>query len=87
MEVSYTVRKEFRSQSIGTRTNLSKHFVSVTETATGLAKAGDYKRQRPRGVPGFHENGIIDSYRNEKDIHVISGQIRTAISEVATTLI
>ena len=39
-------------------------------TATGLVKAGHYKRRRRREFLDFM-NGIIDAYGKEKEIHVI----------------
>src|SRR6202162_325481 len=43
---------------------------AVLETATGLVKAGHYKRRRRREFLDFM-NGVIDSYGKNKEIHVI----------------
>jgi transposase len=46
------------------------------EIATGLVKAGHYKRRRRREFLDFM-NGIIDAYGKEKEIHVILDNLNT----------
>ena len=43
---------------------------AALETASGLVKAGHYKRRRRREFLDFM-NGIIEAYGNEREIHVI----------------
>ena len=49
---------------------------AALETATGLVKAGDYKRRRRREFLDFM-NGVIDCYGNEKEIHLILDNLNT----------
>ena len=49
---------------------------AALETATGLVKAGHYKRRRRREFLDFM-NGVIDAYGNEKEIHVILDNLNT----------
>jgi len=49
---------------------------AALEIATGLVKAGHYKRRRRREFLDFM-NGIIDAYGKEKEIHVILDNLNT----------
>jgi transposase len=49
---------------------------AALDTATGLVKAGHYKRRRRREFLDFM-NGVIDAYGNEKEIHVILDNLNT----------
>jgi transposase len=49
---------------------------AALETATGLVKAGHYKRRRRREFLDFM-NGVIASYGNDKEIHVILDNLNT----------
>src|SRR5271169_4899045 len=49
---------------------------AALETATGLVKAGHYKRRRRREFLDFM-NGLIDCYGSEKEIHVILDNLNT----------
>jgi transposase len=49
---------------------------AALETATGLVKAGHYKRRRRREFLDFM-NGVIACYGNEKEIHVILDNLNT----------
>ena len=49
---------------------------AALETATGLVKAGHYKRRRRREFLDFM-SGVIDSYGSEKEIHVILDDLNT----------
>ena len=48
---------------------------AALETATGLVKAGHYKRRRRRALLDFM-NGVIEAYGKEKEIHVILDNLR-----------
>jgi transposase len=49
---------------------------AALEIATGLVKAGHYKRRRRREFLDFM-NGVIDAYGEEKEIHVILDNLNT----------
>jgi hypothetical protein len=49
---------------------------AALETATGLVKAGHYKRRRRREFLDFM-NGVIEAYGMEKEIHVILDNLNT----------
>ena len=49
---------------------------AALEIATGLVKAGHYKRRRRREFLDFM-NGVLASYGNEKEIHVILDNLNT----------
>jgi DDE superfamily endonuclease len=51
---------------------------AALETATGLVKAGHYKRRRRREFLDLDfMNGVIDAYGKEKEIHVILDNLNT----------
>ncbi len=54
----------------------TRRLFAALETAAGLVKAGHYKRRRRREFLDFM-NGVIASYGNEKEIHVILDNLNT----------
>src|ERR1700738_4553137 len=72
----YPTDGPFRVLRMNTKGNGTTTLFAALETATGLVKAGHYKRRRRREFLDFM-NGVIDSYGNEKEIHVILDNLNT----------